>query len=405
MQDIHQSKYKWLILGLSAATSTLVTTLPFSCMPALFKEISEDLSLSLVQIGSIWGVASLSGVFVSILAGIMGDRVPVNRILGITCFLIGIFGALRGMAESFPSLLGLMFAYGLVRAILPINITRTVGLWFRGQNLGLANGVISMGMGLGLMLGPLISATVLSPLLGGWRNVLFLYGGISVLMSLLWFLLGREPYNTNSANIKIEAVPVRQTLSRLLRIRALWLFGLTLMFRFGSILGMAGYMPLYLRQKGWTGANADNTLALFYAFSTLFVIPLSSQSDKIGSRKLILFSALLATIVSFSLIPFVDGIVIWVLMILAGMFMDGFMSAIITMLLETEEIGLAYSGTALGLVFTIAQLGGFVSPPLGNSLAAINPGLPFFFWAALSVVAVITITFIKETGVRRGKSI
>ncbi|MEE8413905.1 MAG: MFS transporter, partial [Dehalococcoidales bacterium] len=158
-------------------------------------------------------------------------------------------------------------------------------------------------------------------------------------------------------------------------------------------------------KRGWTGVSADNTMAIFYGVSTISVIPLSSISDRLGSRKLILYPALLLTIISFSLIPYVDGIVIWILMILAGMFMDGFMSAIITLLLETEEIGQAYSGTALGVVFTIAQLGGVISPPLGNSLAGINPGLPFIFWAALSLAAMITLIFIKETGWRSKKTI
>jgi len=373
-------------------------------MPVLFKEISEDLGLSLIQIGSVWGIASLSGVFINIVAGILGDRFGVKRILTVSCLLIGITGALRGLSDSFLSLMLIMFIYGFVRSVLPINITRTVGLWFREQHLGMANGVFSMGMGLGLMLGPLVSATLLSPLLGGWRNVFFLYGGISILMSLLWFRFGREPYEADSVDSRTEAVSIRQTLSKLLRIKTLWLLGFTLMFRFGSIMGMAGYLPLYLREQGWAGANADNALAAFYAFSTISVIPLSSLSDRIGSRKLILFTALIVTLVSFSLIPVADGIIVWILLILAGMFMDGFMASFITMLLETKEIEQAYSGTALGVVFTIAQLGDAISPPLGNSLAGLNPGLPFIFWAALSVAAIITLTFIKETGVRKEKT-
>ncbi|MFC2020853.1 nitrate/nitrite transporter [Chloroflexota bacterium] len=403
MPDSRSSKYRWLMLTLSAATGTFVVALPFSCMPVLLVEISEDLSLSLVQIGSVWGIASLSGVFVSILAGILGDRFGVNRVLSISCLLIGIIGASRGLSNSFSSLMIIMFTYGIVRAMLPVNITKMVGLWFKGQNLGLANGIIGMGMGLGLMLGPLISASYLSPLLGGWRNVLFLYGGISVIMSLLWFVFAKEPYEASSVDAKAKSVPVRQVLSKLLRIRALWLLGFTLMFRIGSIIGMAGYLPLYLRKQGWAGVSADNALAAFYAISTISVIPLSSLSDRLGSRKAILFPALLVTLVSFSLIPAVNGVMIWVLLILAGIFMDGFMSIIVTLLLETDEIGQANSGAALGLVFTIAQLGGVISPPLGNSFAGLNPGLPFIFWATLSVIAMIFLTFIKETGWRRKK--
>jgi len=405
MSNRYSIDYRWLILALSATTFTFVVALPFSCMPVLFKEISEDLGLSLVQIGTIWGIVSLSGIFVSLPAGLLGDKFSVKYIIGASCLLAGIAGGIRGLSGSFVVLLVTMFLYGILRAMIPINTTKTVGLWFKGQNLGLANGVISMGMGLGLMLGPLISATLLSPLLGGWRNVLILYGGISVLISLLWFFFGREPDESESAFIGVGKIPVRQALSKMLRLKALWLIGFTLMFRFGSILGMSGYLPLYLRERGWTGASADNTLATFYAFSTVAVIPFSSLSDRIGSRKIILLTALIVTLLCFSLLPIVDGIIVWILMITSGMLMDAFMSAINTTLLETEGVGPEYSGTALGIVFSVAQLGGVISPPLGNSLADFNPGLPFIFWAALSLVPIILMMFVKETGWRAKKAI
>jgi hypothetical protein len=68
------------------------------------------------------------------------------------------------------------------------------------------------------------------------------------------------------------------------------------------------------------------------------------------------------------------------------------------MLMEAEGVGPRYSGTALGILFTIAQTGSVISPPLGNSFASLHRGLPFIFWAALSVAALFTLTQIKETG-------
>ena len=393
------------MLGLSAATGTFVAALPFNCMPVLFSEIASELGLNLVQVGSVWGIASLAGVFVSLLAGVLGDRFGIHRILTMTCLLIGITGALRGVSNSFITLMVTMFGYGLVRAMLPVNITRTIGLWFKGQDLGMANGVVGMGMGLGLMLGPAISATLLSPLLGGWRNVLFLYGGISVFIGLLWFLLGREPRpaetTTDDATDESSAPPFRQSFSRIIHIRSLWLLAFTMMFRIGSITGMTGYLPLYLREQGWATASADHTLTAFFAISTIMVIPLASLSDRIGSRKAILFAALLANTVSLALLPLVRGNAVWLLVILSGIFMDGFMSVLVTTLLETEGVGMRYSGTALGVVFTISQLGGVISPPLGNSFAGINTGLPFVVWMVFSILAMVTLSLSKETGWRK----
>jgi MFS family permease len=393
-----QPGYRWWILALSTITGTFVSAIPFSCMPVLFKEISDDLGLSLVQIGSIWGLASLAGIFVSIIAGVLSDRFGIKLILSVFCILVGITGALRGLSESFFALAFTVFLNGIARLVIPITVSKTIGVWFRGQNLGLAMGIGAMGMGLGLMLGPMISATVVSPALGGWRSVMYLYGGISALVGILWAFFGREPDRTDLLTTGSGTVPLRQALSKLIHLKAIWFISLTMLFRVGGLMGTTGYLPLFLRNQGWTEVAADGTLAAFYGISTLCVVPLSYLSDRLGTRKVILYPALVITIFCIGLIPYVDGAGIWALVLLAGIFMDGFMSLMTTMLLETEGVGSVYFGIALGINFTIIHIGSVSSPPLGNSLAAISDGTPFLFWAALSVVALVMLFFVRETG-------
>jgi len=398
------ARYRWYILALSAVTSTLVIAMPFSCMPALFPEISEDIGLSLVEIGTVWGTASLAGVFVSLAAGLLCDRFGVKRILVISCILMGLTGALRGLSDDFLSLTATVFLNGLTRAIIPVIITKMIGIWFKERNLAMANGIGAMGMGLGLMLGPMISATVLSPALGGWRYVLYLYGAIGVFIAILWLIFGREPVREGqSPDCPKPALRVKDSLLSVMRIKALWLLGLIIMFRSGSTMGMVGYLPLYLRDRGFSDALADNTLTVFFAASTICVIPLSLLSDRIGNRKLILFISLAATVISIALIPLVNGAMIFVLMGLSGVFFDGFMAIACALLLETQGVSPDNSGIALGLVFTIGMVGGVVSPPIGNGLAELGQGLPFYFWAGLSVLSIIILLWCKETGKRSAR--
>ena len=330
------------------------------------------------------------------IGGVLSDRFGLKRLLSVCCILVGITGAMRGLSYSFITLSIAVFLNGIVRLIVPISITKTIGMWFQGRRLGTAMGISAMGMGLGLMLGPMISATVLSPLLGGWRGVMVLYGAVSVSVGVLWSLFGKEPGQTDTASGSSGAVPLRQALSRLVHIKALWLLGFTILFRSGGIMGMTGYLPLYLLGQGWEPAYADGALASFYGVSALCVVPLSSLSDRLGSRKAILFPALIVTLICFSLLPLVDGAPVWVLMILSGIFMDGFMAISVTMLFETKGVGPKYFGTAMGMILTLGQIGSVFSPALGNSFATLNPGLPFAFWAAFSAVALFTLTPIKE---------
>ncbi|MBI2909799.1 MAG: MFS transporter [Chloroflexi bacterium] len=394
---------RWHLLALAAATHTFAAAIPFSSMPVLFKEISEDLGLNLVQVGAVWGSVNLAGVFVALIAGLLGDRFGVRAVLGMACLLGGVTGGLRGLSGDFVSLALTVFAFGLVRSMIPINVHKGVGIWFRGHNLGLANGIVSMGMGLGLMVGPLISATIMSPWVGGWRNVLALYGAVSVGIGMLWFLFGQESVPPKPGYV--SPVPLRQALPTLLRIRGLWLMGLTLLFRMGSIMGMVGYLPLFLRGQGWAPADADGMLAGFFAASILAVLPLSVLSDRIGLRKPVLFAGLAAATIGLGLLPLADGIMVWIVMVLVGVFMDGFMAVSITMVQETAGVRATHSGAALGVVFTISLLGASLSPPSGNSLASISAGLPFLFWAGLSVLAAVTLAFARETGHPASKTV
>jgi MFS family permease len=396
MTDNTQSNYRWYLLGLTVATAAFVSTLPVSCMPVLFKEISEDLSLNLVQIGTVWGVVYLASIFISPFGGLLSDRFGVKSLMGVSCLLVGLTGALRGLSTSFLTLSFTVFLVGVVRTIIPISLTKTIGSWFQGRNLGTAMGISAMGMGIGLSLGPMISATILSPLLGGWRGVMYLYGAVAIAIGILWFLFGREPHQADVLSQDSPAEPFHQAFLRIIRIKALWLMGFTLFFRWGCIQGVTGYLPLYLREQGWSPASADGTLSVLYGVSMICVVPLSSLSDRLGARKAILFAALILTFIGFVLLPFLDGTPVWILIIMAGLFIDAFMSIIVTMLYENNWVPPKDYGAALGFTFAICQVGIVIAPPLGNSLANLNSGLPFLFWAALSSAAFFTLASMKE---------
>lgn len=370
-------------------------------MPVLFKEISDDLGLSLIQIGTIWGMASLSGMFVSLPGGLLGDRFGVKRTIVVACFVAGLAGALRGLSDGFVSLAATMFLFGFMSWIIPINGHKVAVIWFTGRHLGMANGILSMGMTVGSMTGAMISATLLSPLLGGWQNVMFLYGGISMVFSLLWVLTGREPDRTNSSSSYSSTVSFRQAISQVAHIKRVWILGFILLGQM-TLAGMMGYLPLYLRDIGWTPASADSTIAVFSGVTTIATIPMTMLSDRTGSRKMVLIPALLIAAIAMGLLSVASGAAIWGLIIVVALMRSGSMALFLTMLMETEGIGATYAGTAQGLMITISQLGGFVFPIVGNGLAEVSPSLAFIFWGTLSAVAVLGFYFVKEVRHREG---
>ncbi|GIX47558.1 MAG: MFS transporter [Candidatus Tectimicrobiota bacterium] len=390
----HGAAYKWYVLALGTLTHTLVVAMPMMSMPVLFAEIAAELELTLVQVGWIWGLGFLTGIVTSLLGGALTDRFGTRRVLVASCCLAGILGALRGLAGSFVSLAAATFFFGLLPPVIPMSVHKTCGLWFPRAQLGLANGMVSTGMALGFMLGSLLSATVLSPLLGGWRRVLFCYGAVSLLVGLGWACTRTTPTPPEATSQKLS---LWSALANVARVRDVWLLGATMLGLSGCIQGTLGYLPLYLRRIGWPGAMADAALSAFHGASMLATIPLALLSDKLGTRRRVLLLAACTLTTGVALLALPGGTLVWPAVVVAGTVRDGMMAVLMTLIMEHRAIGTGYAGTAMGLVLLFSRLGSLLSPPLGNSLAALSPWLPFGFWAVLGMVGIGCLLRVRES--------
>lgn len=361
--DAAQGAYRWYILVLAALTHTLVVGMPMMSLPVLFHEIGTELSLNLVQIGYVWGASSLLGIAMSLTGGVIGDRIGARRMLVIACLLTGIAGATRALASDYASLTVTVLIAGLFPMAAPMNVHKTCGVWFSGKRLGMANGVVSAGMALGFLLGSLISATYLSPLLGGWRNVLLFYGVLAVIVSVLWAFSRPGPGGDGRASAHGEGLSMRDSLLRVGSLRNVWLLAVAMFGIGGAIQGALGYLPLYLRNEGWEASTADSALASFHFASLLFTVPFTLLSDRLGVRRPLLLASALMLIVGFGLLSFVQGVIVWLAIIFAGITRDGYMATMMTLIIELRGIGTAFAGTATGLIMAISRIGSVVAPP------------------------------------------
>ena len=382
---------------LSALLTALAVTMPEMCMPVLFKEISEELRLNLVQIGTVWGIVPLGSVVFLFVGGVLCDRFGVKRAMGVACLLAGAAGAMRGLSGGFTSLVAFSFLFGIVASIIPVGVMKACRIWFTSRQLGFATGVIVTGGGIGAAIGSMMSATVLSPLLGGWRNVMFLYGAISVALGIIWLLTIKETKDARTTEYK-NAVPARQAILHVLPIKAVWLIGFNLCAYVGSMKAIMGYIPLYLREIGWSAVSADGALTAFTLMTIIGAIPLTLLSDKLGRRKVVLFPAILIAIICSALLPIISGVFLWGVFVMLGVFHQVYIALTNTMVLEIEEVGVAHAGMALGLALTLQRIGAFIASPIGNSLAVIDLGMPFVFWSILFVCGALILMFVKETG-------
>jgi cyanate permease len=287
-----------------------------------------------------------------------------------------------------------MLITGFAQWSIPMNVHKTCGVWFSREQLGMANGVVSVGMALGFLLGSLLAATVISPLFGGWRNVLFVYGAVAILFGMFWWFSNEKASLEGQQSDRM--ITYREAIGHVMRLRNVWLLCMATAGVSGCVNGMMGFLPLYLRDLGWQPAIADSTLASFHAASMLFAIPIALFSDRVGSRRGVLMAAALLIGIGTGLLGFASGVLISVAVLIAGIARDGFMAISMTAIFEVKGIGARFAGSATGLNMSVMAIASVFAPPVGNWLAKYGSGLPFLFWASLVFLGFVAYLFLRQ---------
>ncbi len=385
------SAYRWVILAMVTLSGFLVMGFPTTGLSALFSEIAESLDLSLVDIGVIWGVGSLMGIFTALVGGSLIDQFGTRRTLVVLCLATGVFGASRGFAFDFWSLFLSSFFFGMVQPILPMNFVKLNREWFRSRQLGFASGVMSAGFATGLMLGSRLSATVLSPLLGGWRAVLVFLGLCAILLAVLWALV--HPPVERRRGRRPDLRKIIGNYRYVARFRELWVIALAVFGVLGLMRGLGGYVPTYLREIGWDAANADTAMTVFFFCSLIGVVPISHFSDRLGNRRLVMAFGTSMMSIGCALMYLV-GDSFWGVMLamaIGGFCFDSFMALKGAATTEVEGLELALVGSALGFVGMLQNIGSSFIPPLGNALSTNELNAPFLLWAASGAFATLVL--------------
>jgi sugar phosphate permease len=384
------------MLVLAAITFGTLLGLERMGVPVLFKEISEDLNLSLVSIGTIWGMDPLAGIFVALLGGLLADRFGIKRTLIVVSILAGIFCALRGLSTGFTSLAATMFLFGLMCAMVPTIVSKITVVWFSGKYLTLSNAVLNIAAYISGMAATMLSATYLSPLLGGWRNVLFLYGAPGVAIGILWFFTGREPNKNEVQGEAPVAVPFKQAISSVIRMKEVWILGAIQAAFLGTNNGLVGYLPIYLRDIGWEPVSADTAITVLNGAIMVGSIPMVLLSNQLKAPKLMLVISMATLTASLALQPFVNGTGVFVLLAISGFLRSAAIALFTALIFQIKGVGSRLGGTAQGLAQAMGMALGFAAPPLGASFTGISAGAPFIVWAILAGISIPLFLFLRE---------
>lgn len=392
----YTSPYRWVILAMTTLTGFILMGFPSTGLSAMFSEVAETLQLDLIQIGLVWGVGSVMGIVTTILGGSLIDYFGTRRSLVLLCIAVGVTGALRSLSVDFWTLFLTSFLFGMFQPVIPLNMIKLNRQWFAPNQLGLASGVMSAGFATGLMLGSRLSATVLSPMLGGWRGVLFFLGVLGVIVGVLWLVVHPPMEKSKAQRPNIQSIFAN--LRFVMRYRELWRYTIAVFGVLGLMRGLVGYVPTYLREIGWAATDADTAITLFFLASLIGVVPMTHISDRLGNRRGVMMLATVSMAIGTGLMFFVSEsfIGVMVAMVIAGIFFDTFMALNGASITEIDGLDMAMMGSALGFMGMMQNIGATVIPPLGNTLTTISLNTPFLLWSASGVLALSALVLIRK---------
>jgi nitrate/nitrite transporter NarK len=401
--------YRWWALVLAALINFLVGGIAWTIMPGLFNEISQEppvgLGLSLLQLGTIWGIFPLAVAIFSIPMGMAADRYGVRLIIGSGLLLTAIAGALRGTSTGFATLLIWMFLFGIGFSAIGSNLPKFIGTWFPPRELGMSNGIAfslySLGAGLAMQFG----GSVISPAVGGWRNILFITGGAIIIIVILWLFIARE---RKAVALEIQATQPQSRgffygIKVALRTRDIWFLSIVQFAMMAGYIGLIGFLPVYLVDKGISISTANGmvSLALYALIAGNIIIPI--LSDRLGSRKWFYIAFVGTSAIAAFFTAFATGGHLALALIIWG-FTGGASTLIFVVPLEHPSIGPILAGSTIGLVIALGNIGGFASPMIGNAIAEGTGGIAAItFWVACYACSALAFILITETHPRRAK--
>jgi nitrate/nitrite transporter NarK len=266
----------------------------------------------------------------------------------------------------------------------------------------MVNGIGIAGSAIGSALAMGTSYSHISPWVGGWRNVMFLMAGLILLSAAAWALLVRErlPGGRGSLNLGM----VFRGLAWVGRMKSVWLMSLVYMLVMGAHMAWSAHMPgFFENEHGMTKAAAGAMASIPFFSGIVFTVFAPTVSDRIGRRKPLLLAACFMGVILNLIQGSFAGLPLVIILVLISFTVSTILPLLLAIPFELKELPQAAAGAALGIMFTVGNLGGFILPILaGKLIDMLSPNyFPFLaLMAACCALSLLFISLFPETGPR-----
>ena len=229
----YPSRYRWLVLS-AFVLSTAINYLDRQTLATLAPLVRAEFHLSNAEYGLILAVFSIAYAACAPFAGMLIDRIGLDRAIGMAVGVWSCAGIATGFTRGLGGLLGCRGVLGMSEAAGIPAAGKAIHGYLLPAERALGNAWNQAGVSLGLILAPPVATWI--AMRYGWRQAFVISGSLGLIWIPLWNLTARkaEPRPLGSGS--------PSTLNDLLRSRRLW----------GLLAANARNMSVYSLWTNWT---------------------------------------------------------------------------------------------------------------------------------------------------------
>lgn len=350
--SIQYTSYRWIILS-SYVLTGIISQLIWITFAPILPIVTSLYGVSEGDVGLLSAVFPLIYIIISIPVGYYIDSKGYRKAILIGAGFLGLFGFLRAFPETFIYLLILQTLAAIGQPFIMNSISKLVKAWFPPEEAGLATGIGSLSLFIGIILGLVLTPYLVN--LIGYRETLIAYGVFSILVALNFYIAGKEP---EVAVEEGEMVSPSEFL-RIIKNRNIVILAVLFFIGIGIFTAFTTWVePILTGHKLSTEmAGTMGGLMIIGGIMGSLVIP--GLSDKYRTRKKPLIIALaVSAVLWYSLTELYTMLAIAINLFVLGFF---FMSLLpLALELSAESVEKRYIGTANSILWEFSQIGAFI---------------------------------------------
>lgn len=386
MNEGKLSGYRWVILFVSAFIIFMIDYMQFQ-LSGLAHLIMPDLGIDVAQFSALLLGPMLAGAIISIPVGSLADRYG-SKIVVTVCTVVSVaagFGRL--LSGDFMSMAVMMFGLGFAGVAIQTVTIKIYGAWFQ-EKLDFAMGVFFAAACTG------IASSLATSTLFPSVDAAFMFSAVALAVGLvLWVIFAK---NAPAGTPLPEPEPVMKNLGVVVKNKYIWLIALACGFGLATATNYSGILPQAFIEVRGVDPTLAGSMAAFLQLTSIIGSIIGPMICRKNPKLMVIFIAVFGGFIMIAnwFAPF--GPLMWVLLLLNGVFSVASAPTIQAMPFSVKGIGLKYAGAAGGLVGCVSLIISYFLPIAIGAIAGTDYTLNFILEGAFYAAAAIPLALLPK---------